>query len=54
MKEKILELNTLKQKFLDLIMTIPFSQIYSQSNKKVISKLKTQRSRPEKALIRKY
>ena len=46
MKEKILELNTSKQKLLGLILTIPLSQIYSQSIKKVISNLKTQRSRP--------
>ena len=54
MKEKILELNTSKQKFLGLILTIPLSQIYSQSNKEVVSNLITQRSRPQKALIIKY
>ena len=52
MKKKSLELNTSKQKLLGLILTIPLSQIYSQSNKKVISNLKTQRSMPKKASIK--
>ena len=46
MKEKILELNTSKQKLLGLILTVPLIQIHSQSNKEVISNCKTQRSRP--------
>ena len=54
MKEKSLELNISKQKLLDLILTVPLSQIYSQSNKKMISNLKTQKSRFEKALIKIY
>ena len=54
MKEKSLELNISKQKLLDLILIVPLSQIYSQSNKEVISNLKTQKSRSEKALIRIY
>ena len=45
MKEKSLELKTLKQKLLGLILTVPLSQIYSQSNKEVISKIKTQNSK---------
>ena len=45
-KKKSLELNTLKQKLLGLILTVLLSQIYSQSNKEVISNLKTQKSRP--------
>ena len=53
-KKKSLELNTSKQKLLGLILTVPLSQIYSQSNKEVISNLKTQRSRPKKVTIRKY
>jgi len=53
MKEKNLELNTSKQKLLGLILIVPLNQIYSQSNKDVISNLKTQRLRPEKAPIRK-
>ena len=52
MKKKSLELNTSKQKLLGLILTIPLSQIYSQSNKKVIINLKTQRSMPKKASIK--
>ena len=47
MKENSLELNTSKQKFLDLILTVPLNHIYSQSNKEVISNLKTQRPRLE-------
>ena len=43
-----------KQKLLGLILTVSLDQIYSQSNKKIISNLKTQRSRSEKAPIRKY
>ena len=54
MKEKSLELNISKQKLLDLILTVPLSQIYSQSNKEMISNLKTQKSRFEKALIKIY
>ena len=54
MKERSLELKTLKQKLLGLILTVPLSQIYSQSNKEVISNLKTQISRLEKAPLRKY
>ena len=53
-KKKSLELNISKQKLLGLILTVPLSQIYSQSNKEVISNLKTQRSRPKKVTIRKY
>ena len=53
-KKKSLELNTSKQKLLGLILTVPLSQIYSQSNKEVISNLKTQRSRPKKVTIKKY
>ena len=48
MKEKSLELKTLKQKLLGLILTVFLSQIYSQSNKEVISNLKTQRSRQKR------
>ena len=54
MKEKSLELNISKQKLLNLILTVPLSQIYSQSNKEMISNLKTQKSRFEKALIKIY
>ena len=53
-EKKSLELNTSKQKLIGLILTVLLSQIYSQSNKEVISDFKTQRSRPEKAPIRKY
>ena len=45
MKEKSLELKTLKQKLLGLILTVSLSQIYSQLNKEVISKIKTQNSK---------
>ena len=51
-KKKSLELNTSKQKIVGLFFTVPLSQIYSQSNKKVISNLKTQRSMPKKASIK--
>ena len=46
-KEKRLEYYTSKTKLLDLILTIPLSQIYSQSNKEVIilkSKIKARKS----------
>ena len=45
-KEKRLEYYTSKTKLLDLILTIPLSQIYSQSNKEVIilkSKIKARK-----------
>ena len=54
MREKSSEFNTSKQKPLGLILSVFLSQIYSQLNKEVISNFKTQRSRLEKASIRKY
>ena len=50
-KEKRLEYYTSKTKLLDLILTIPLSQIYSQSNKEVIilkSKIKARKSLNQK------
>ena len=54
MKEKEFRTQYIKTKAPRLDFDHSFSQIYSQSNKEVISNLKTQRSRPEKATIRKY
>ena len=54
MKRKGLELNTLDKKLFKFDFNCFAQSIYLQSNTKVISNLKTQRSMLEEALIRKY
>ena len=51
MKKGNIELIPKKLELFGLIFTIPLNQIYSQSTK-LISKLKTQRLRPEKVSVR--
>ena len=46
-KKKRVRLNTLNKSFPNLILTIPLSQIYSKTNKKVISNIKLEGLGPE-------
>ena len=49
---KSLRLDTSHKNFLSLILTVTLSQIYSQTNKKVISNIKLEGLEPEKVSIK--
>jgi len=51
-KRKTERLNTSNKRFTSLILTVPLSQIYSQTNKRVISNVELKGLGPEKILIK--